>query len=387
MIKIVAMLAATLMTWPCLVFASETKASSLKKAVVSNYCCLMSAQYEDSLNLARRMQSSIESFVAKPTPEGMLAARTAWIQCRQIYIQTEVGRFYDGPIEAVEGLINAWPIDENYIDYTDSESDAGIINQTKKFPQITRDLIADNNEKGGEKNISTGFHAIEFLLWGQDFDENGAGKRSHLDFIESNEGCGRTALRRREYLRVVTSLLIEHLTGVESQWSSKQPGNYREQLLTMPSDFALANILKGVGSLSGAELSGERLLVPYTTKQQEDEHSCFSDTTHLDLINNQVGIQNICLGSFTRADGTRINGDGLLALIEKVNAPLAATLKRQLEESLAALKAIPLPFDRAILGRDTDAGRVAIKKAIDCLNAQTTSIAKAAKALDIRLNL
>jgi putative iron-regulated protein len=360
---------------------------ALRASIVSHYCSLMHAGYADSLRLARELDSAISSFLAKPDAATLHAARKAWIHCRSIYIQTEVGRFYDGPIEAVEGMVNAWPIDENYIDYSADDPAAGIINQPEQFPRITREILRSANESGGEKNISTGFHAIEFLLWGQDSSDTGPGDRPPSDYVNDDAGRARHADRRREYLRLVTALLVEHLAGVEKEWAPDMPGNYRSQLLSLPPDSAIAKIVKGAGSLSGAELGGERLLVPYSTKEQEDEHSCFSDTTHLDLIYNQVGIQNVIRGTLVRADGTQISGPGLSALIEHVDPKLNSKLNTQLEESLAALKAIPVPFDQAVAGRDSDPGRVAIKRAIDAIQEQTTSIAKAAKALGLRLEL
>jgi putative iron-regulated protein len=383
------LLALSLMTglcaWQFPTHATEAESNSvayIKSAFITNYANLLHAEYEDSLGAARQLKSAIDAFLAKPSADTMQNARKAWVDSRQPYLQSEVGRYYDGPIEAIEGYINSWPIDENYIDYTRADPDAGIINQTKQFPVITREILVAANEKGGEKNISTGFHAMEFLLWGQDFDPNGPGHRPPSDYAAES----RNAVRRGEYLRLIAALLIEHLTLLEHEWTPGNSTNYRARLLSLPPDAALANILNGLGNLSGTELSGERLLVPYTTKDQENEHSCFSDTTHLDLVRDEIGIQNIYLGRYARDDGSTIQGPGLKALLEKVDPKLAATLETQMAESVAALKAIPPPFDQAILGRDTDPGRVAIKKALDALQAQTASIAKAATVLGIHLN-
>ncbi|MBC8097519.1 MAG: iron-regulated protein [Akkermansiaceae bacterium] len=366
---------------------SASSPAELKREVIANYCAIVSAAYSDSLALARELETSIHSFVEKPGSDTLASARKAWIRCRTIYLQTEVTRFCDGPIEAVEGQINAWPIDENYIDYTVDDASAGVINQPEQFPKITSELVLRLNEKGGEKNISTGFHAIEFLLWGQDLSDTSAGERAHSDYVPSSSGPGKHAARRARYLMIVAALLVENLAEVESAWAANQPGNHRAKLQALPADEALAAILKGVGSLSGAELGGERLLTPYTTKEQEEEHSCFSDTTHLDFICNQTGVQNVFFGRFTRVDGSMIEGPGLLKLVETVSQDLAATLNRQITEALSAFRAIPVPFDQAIAGRDTAAGRRAIKGAIDAMRAQTLSIAKAATALGIRLNL
>src|SRR5262245_46919635 len=151
---------------------SPTDLPSLKQAVVANYANLVAASYADALAGVQALDEAIDAFLAAPEPRSLNRARDTWIQARVSYAQTEAFRFYDGPIEAVEGLINAWPIDENLIDYVVEEQGAGIINQSNRYPRITSDLIVSLNERGGEKNITAGFHAIEFLLWGQDLNDD-----------------------------------------------------------------------------------------------------------------------------------------------------------------------------------------------------------------------
>ncbi|HEV2695921.1 MAG TPA: imelysin family protein [Verrucomicrobiae bacterium] len=146
-------------------------------------------------------------------------------------------------------------------------------------------------------------------------------------------------------------------------------------------------MMAGVGNLSSSELAGERMLVPYTTKSQENEQCCFSDTTETDLLRNELGVQDIWLGRYERTDGTVIAGPGLLVLLEQANAKLADALKSQLENSVDAIRAMPTPFDQAILGDDSAPGRKAVKKALDALTAQNSSILQAAAELHIRLNL
>lgn len=375
---------------PCVGVAGDStvrSAPELESAVVTHYADLMFAEYQDSLAAARQLQSNIEVFLKDPTAENFAIAKQSWIASRQSYSQTEIARFYDGPIEAVEGFINAWPIDQNYLDYTTGSPDSGIINHPDRYPQITRGVIVGANEREGEKTISTGFHAIEFLLWGQDLSADSPGKRSQADYIESLDGPGRHAARRRQYLHLLGQLLVDDLQVVTMQWSPGQRNNYRARFLALPDDAALAKIFAGVGNLSSSELMNERMLVPFATKSQENEQCCFSDTTHLDLIRNEMGVRDILLGRYTRADGSVLEGPGLLALLEKSNPKLAATLQQQLADALAVIQAVPQPFDQAILGDDLAPGRVAVRKALDALQAQNTSIVKAAEALQVPLNL
>jgi putative iron-regulated protein len=316
-------------------------------------------------------------------PRTRWAARVRRGSTRVPYAQTEAYRFYDGPIDALEGLINSWPIDENLIDYVDGDASAGIINHPDRYPAITGELIVSLNEKGGEKNITAGFHAIEFLLWGQDLNDDGPGQRSYADYVE---GRSDHPSRRREYLHQAARLLVRHLETVVEAWAPDRAANYRARFLAMPPDEALACILKGLGILSGAELAGERLTVPYETKEQEDEHSCFSDMTHRDIAFNTLGIQNVFRGRYVRVSGERIEGRGVFDLVTGVDPALARTLDRQIEASVAAARALPPPFDRAIQGADAAPGRIAVKHLIAALRAQADSIAHAGAALGLKLN-
>jgi putative iron-regulated protein len=356
---------------------------SLKESVITNYAALVHASYEDALAGARTLARLLDAFLEAPDAESLNRARQAWIDARVPYAQTEAYRFYDGPIDAVEGLINSWPIDENLIDYVDGEPDAGIINHPETFDAITSDLIASLNEKGGEKNITAGFHAIEFLLWGQDLRDDGPGDRSYLDYVA---GHAPHASRRREYLHLAAHLLVRNIESVVEAWAPHRTSNYRARFVTMPADEALACILKGAGVLSGAELAGERLTVPYETKEQEDEHSCFSDTTGNDIVYDVLGIQNVFLGRYVRATGERVEGKSFRDLLARIDPALAGRLSREIEASVAASRAVPSPFDRAIQGTDAAPGRVAVRALINALRAQADSIAQAGSALGLQLN-
>jgi putative iron-regulated protein len=360
----------------------ETEPIPLKRSIVRHYADLVHANYTDALIAARKLETAIESFLSKPSEPALKQARQAWIDARLPYLQTEACRFYDGPIDEVEGFINAWPIDENLIDYVADEPNAGIVNDPVKYPAITTELIAELNEKQGERSITTGFHAIEFLLWGQDRRPDGAGERSSKDYTEA-----KNAVRRGAYLRAATHLLVNHLRQVADAWAPDRTNNYRAQFLALEPEVAIGRILKGLGSLSGPELSGERLTVAYQTKEQEDEHSCFSDTTHLDVQYDALGIENIYFGRYVRTDGTKIVGASIHDLLTKENPALAATLAAQIRESVRAARAIPAPFDQAVLGADSTPGRQAVRQAIKAFQAQADTIAKVAAALGIPLHL
>jgi putative iron-regulated protein len=350
--------------------------------VVENYADLLLANYSAAVADAEALHDAIDAFVAAPSQATLDAAKAAWIASRPSYQQTEVARFYNGPIDdpdtGPEGLINAWPLDENYIDYVDGDPESGIINDPDGFPVISEETLAEANEAGGEANIATGYHAIEFLLWGQDLSADGPGTRPFTDYVTDGSGTAENQERRGQYLQAAAHLLVDNIQEVADQWAPGNPGNYRAEFLSIDPDEALGRILTGMGTLSEAELGGERLSVGFETRDQEDEHSCFSDTTRDDLANNAVGIQNAYLGRYGSLDGP-----GVDELVRQVDPALDASLQAELAASVAAVQNIPQPLDQALLGADDSPGRVAISDAIDALFTQADTIAEAADALGV----
>ena len=171
--------------------------------------------------------------------------------------------------------------------------------------KITKELLADKLQEAGgvEANVATGYHAIEFLLWGQDLNGTGpgAGARPATDYDTKN--CtGGNCDRRAAYLRAATDLLVDDLAGMAAQWA---PGGEARKTLEQGSDEAgLTAILTGLGCLSYGELAGERMKLGLMLHDPEEEHDCFSDNTHASHFFDALGIRNVYLGSYRRADGS-----------------------------------------------------------------------------------
>lgn len=344
---------------------SDSDNQLTKENIIKTYADIVYASYQDSLTTAQTLETAIDTLVATPTDDNLTAAREAWLAARIPYGQTEGYRFYDGPIDDTdgpEGQLNAWPLDEVYIDYVDGNSSGGIVNDTDIT--ITKAQLARLNEVGGDKNISTGYHAIEFLLWGQDLTEGpGAGVRAYTDYVTGGSGTNSNQDRRGLYLQTVTELLIDDLENLVAEWAPNSDSNYRATLLTMDKDEAIAKILRGVGTLSASELSTERMATPLAIQEREEEHSCFSDNTHVDIVQNTLSIKNVLMGSYTRVDGSTIEGASIYAYTKIFYPSLAATLKSQIDNSWEASNEIESPFDQEILGSNA-AGNARVQTAI-----------------------
>lgn len=347
--------------------------------VLAHYGALVSASYEDTLSATRDMRQAIQAFLKAPTAATLASARKAWLAARELYGQTEAFRFYGGPIDGdngPEGRINAWPMDESYVDYVAGAPDAGIINNRQL--SITRQRLVSLNEKDGEENIATGWHAIEFLLWGQDQSDTGPGNRSFEDYVD---GKRPNADRRRQYLRVVTDLLVDDLSAVAAAWAPDK-ANYRARF-TNGGNESVRRMFVGLGSLSRGELAGERLEVALASQDQEDEHSCFSDNTHRDVVNNALGMQNVWLGRYQRRDGSLLQGPGLRDLVAAKDSAVAQRTTHQIDASVAAAQAIRAPFDQEIKGGRDAPGRARVQATIDSLVQQSKDLVLAAQAVGI----
>lgn len=368
--------------------ATETTAGDSTEArraeVVANYAAGVHASYAASLASARDLDAAIDAFLAAPDDASLAAARDAWIAARDDYGVTEAFRFYGGPIDdeatGPEGRINAWPMDEAYIDAVEGDPDAGIINDPAGVPDITAEVLTTANEAEGETSISTGWHAVEFLLWGQDLSADGPGARPASDFVDAPN-----ADRRSEYLAVVTDLLVADLTSLVDAWAPDTAGNYAATFLALPADEALTMIITGIGELGRGELAGERMIVAYEERDQENEHSCFSDNTTADLVANEQGIANVWTGDYPALG----DGVGLDELVAAVDPALASETTASIDAARARLAEIPAPFDQHLtldVADDSD-GRVAILESTELLSAQTDLVVSVAGALGLAIEV
>jgi putative iron-regulated protein len=361
---------------------SGSEDASLEDAIVT-YANGVHSSYQASLTSAQAMDAAIDAFVSGPTAETLQAAKDAWLTARDDYGPTEAFRFYGGPIDnetdGPEGLINAWPMDEAYVDYVEGDPDAGIVNDAAGYPTIDAAVLTELNEQDGETNISTGWHAIEFLLWGQDLSDTGPGERPVEDYTTNPN-----ADRRGAYLTTTSDLLLEHLQGLVDAWAP-DADNYREEFLALDEAEAGRMIITGIGELSRGELAGERMNVAYSERSQEDEHSCFSDNTTNDIVANAVGIQNVLTATYPGG----VTGPSLLDVFAAEDEDLAERLRTEVEASVAAARSIPAPFDQHLAEgvADTEPGRQAILTTMNDLGTQTDTIVEAAKAIGIEISV
>ncbi|MDZ7601190.1 MAG: imelysin family protein [Hoeflea sp.] len=384
-----------------------SRADVTPEAVVAHYADIAEAKYADSLTTATALDAAIDALLATPGEETLKAARTAWLAARVPYQQSEVYRFGNAIVDDWEGRVNAWPLDEGLIDYVDpsygTESDENVLFTANVIAnpkieingamidagKITPELIAGTLQEAGgiEANVASGYHAIEFLLWGQDLNGNGpgAGARPATDY--SLENCtGGNCDRRRDYLAAASDLLVADLQEMAANW--KTGGAARAALEEAGAAGGLRAMLTGMGSLSYGELAGERMKLGLLLGDPEEEHDCFSDNTHNSHRYNAVGIRTAFTGSYTRADGTELTGPSLAELVSQKDTAIAGELSADLDATITAMEAMVAraetveAYDQMIATGNAE-GNATVQAAIDGLIKQTRSIERAIAALDL----
>ncbi|MBJ57141.1 MAG: peptidase [Rickettsiales bacterium] len=377
-----------------------------KNSITDNYANIAYAKYKDSLTLAEVMLSKINFFLEAPSEKKFLEVKKSWLKARTVYQQTEVFRFGNAIVDEWEGKVNAWPLDEGLIDYVDNTNYYPSENDFSNFNVVANSVLkVEGNEidarvinanllgdvlheiGGNEANVATGYHAIEFLLWGQDLNgtKAGAGKRGFEDY--SLKACSNTNCdRRRDYLKAAAELLVSDLEEIVAKWGVN--GEARNDILKENEMEALKRILIGMGSLSYGELAGERMKLGLMLNDPEEEHDCFSDNTHNSHFYNVIGIKNVYLGNYKNIDGKTIKGDSLSSKVALIDKDLDLAVRNAINQTINRMQKIVdsaeggITYDMLIAEGNDDGNRL-IQDAVDALVVQSRSIEEVAKSLNI----
>ena len=387
---------------------AQAYAAPAAKDVLTTYADIAHAGYEDSLITAKELQAAIDELVANPSASTFDAAKSAWLASRAPYQQTEVYRFGNAIVDDWEGKVNAWPLDEGLIDYVET----GLYGEeSEENPAYTANVIANptltisgetidastidaalleslHEIDDVEANVATGYHAIEFLLWGQDLNgtDAGAGERKWTDYASGDACTNGNCDRRGEYLQAAVDLMVSDLEWMTAQWA--EGGEARETVLEGDGVPGLTAIVTGMGSLSYGELGGERTKLGLLLHDPEEEHDCFSDNTHNSHFYDALGIQNVYLGRYIRVDGSVVEGPSLSDLVAANDAALDTELRAKLAASVVAGKVMVTraqggeAFDQLIAMGNKD-GNAVVQSFVDALVDQTKSIEQIIAAVGI----
>jgi putative iron-regulated protein len=342
------------------------------KPQIDAYIDLVVTSYKKAADDAKLLAQAVDAFLAVPSDDSLKAARKAWVEARPSYLRTETFRFYDGPIDEVEGAINAWPMNEAHIDYVDGKPDAGLINDASF--KVGIEEIEKSNQSKDEADVTTGWHAIEFLLWGQDLSTDGPGNRPFADYVA---GTGNND-RRREYLKLVTDELAHELHELEGTWQLQNASGYAKKLKAMPEREVIGRMVNGMAVLAGFEFMSERLAVALDSGDQEDEHSCFSDTTKQDFVYDLAGIKQVWTG-----DDEGTERSGLNDLMRSQDAALTDRIDGLLSDAETKVAALGDPWDQVLAKPKDSPERKAAEVVVTALQALGTGLKDAGSKLGV----
>lgn len=396
-----------LLTTAALLALASPAAAVEKTEVLDTYANIAAAKYGDSLITALRLRTAVQALIASPSSDSLTAARSAWLSARVPYQQTEVYRFGNAIVDDWEGKVNSWPLDEGLIDYVDAsyggpsdENELAGLNVISSptftlsgtqidASAITPEFLSDtlHEADGVEANVATGYHAIEFLLWGQDLNghDAGAGDRPWTDYAAGDDCTNANCDRRGEYLAAATDLLVSDLEWMRAQWGDDGAAR---KALTQDTDAGLASILTGMGSLSYGEQAGERMRLGLMLNDPEEEHDCFSDNTHNSHYYDGLGIQTAYLGEYVRVDGTQVSGPSLADMVAEADADLNLEMQAKLSNTMMALGRIKTAAEAGfaydqMLARGNAGGETLIMGGVDALIDQTRSIERVVTMLGL----
>lgn len=383
-------------------------------AVLETYRAVAQAAYAQALADAIALERATAQLAAAPGDASLAQARQAWIAAHESYSRTEALRFGNWFVDEWETRVNAWPVDEGFIDYVAPGSADSPGN-----PYAWANLIASESiDIGGrrlslsplgplnlddaqnlgdfEANVATGYHAIEFLLWGQDLNGHGpgAGARPWTDFSLDARSCSdgaraaplRHCRRRHDYLAAALSLLRLDLQRMSAIWGART-GSYGDRLVHGDPQEGLRRVLFGLASMAGQEMAGERIGVALLSHAPEEEQDCFSDQTHRSLWANALGIEQLYYG---RLDGAaQVLGPGVAALARSADPDLAARLDAAFadtRERLARIRQAGLEgrrFDQ-LIAEDNEAGARMLAGAVEALGEQARLLERLGEVLGLQ---
>ena len=310
------------------------------KAEIQGYAQLVADSYAAALADSQTLRAAITAFLAAPGDDTLARARDAWINGRRSWELTEAFRFYDGPIDVSDtepgplSRVDGWPVEPAAIDYVEDNPTAGIINDMKQA--LTRATLISLSQSG---HPVTGWHAIEFLLWGQ--EPNGAagepGDRPVTDYLPNQPNND----RRRTYLKLTADMLVDDMHYLVESWDPKSRTSYAAAFRLLNQREALGRIMNGVAQLTGQELATNRLASALDAKDPHRLTSRFSTSSYQDFVFALRGVRNVWTGD--EGDETR---PGLSVLVGRVDPALAQRILHALDYAEESVAALQIPLER-----------------------------------------
>ena len=306
------------------------------------------ATYSDVYDQTLVLQGEVENFLEFPTEQNYQFCKDAWLIASELYGTSVVFPYtIGGADEELLSRVDGWPIIPSYIDYADGDDSLGIINQETSYPNIDAATLeaAHNNSEG---KLALGFHAIEFLLWGEDRSDTATdktGNRVYRDYL-SEDGKHENQDRRGDYLLVAAQRLTADMETMKNDWDPNQAGNLRNDFLNLSGPVAARNVLNGLYEVSNVQLAQFQFAEAIANPDSLLEQSEFSDNTLQDLFANAIAMENAYMGTYITFDAERLSGTSVNDVLLLQHDTIAARLETGFPDILLKMEEIIGPFDR-----------------------------------------
>jgi putative iron-regulated protein len=363
--------------------------AAVRKAA-SAYADFAYESHRDTAKELDLMLEDLDLFYEAPDSQKYNKVKVQWSVARQRWSQTEVFVVEGSPGADTYPLINLSRLDPSYIDYTTVDAGAGLVNDTDKYPNLSKELLTDAHQLEGPAHVTVGFHAIEYLLWGQDYDLESPGKRPFSDYDTGPDGTRDNQQRRRQYLHMASELLIDDIKSVRDSWKADE-GDWRKEFGKLERDEKLRRMVVALARFSIDELEKGRLGEPLMLAEQHNDHSPFSDQSHEEFLPDALAIQNIYLGRYDDDlldEDAPEEGPGLHSIVALKASALDEQFRTDLEATVEAARAVAdgPPLEQALLKGVGSPERAAAENLLTALQAQNATLEEIANLFGFSLS-
>ncbi|WP_460803761.1 imelysin family protein [Microbulbifer agarilyticus] len=178
------------------------------------------AQVIDAQAAAQALDRAVTQLLMAPTADHLESAKLAWLDAHREFsaaLPFIKVAFAPSPLQQ-QGqdllmALNSWPVQAGYLDTVPGYSTSGIVNDTAI--ELTLANLRKQHRLTAHEEASTGFHALEIMLWGP------TGERSAEQFAAASGGeepKAQASNRRRELTRLITQGISEDMSQLANRW-------------------------------------------------------------------------------------------------------------------------------------------------------------------------
>ncbi len=271
---------------------------STPTALTTYYLSLASQQFKTTCSNAEQLQASVQLFLTAPSKKTLKETRQHWLSSHNSYIASKLFRTLNikhpeldhSQIDPVKHSltirIDQSPMLPGYLDAVKGYPQSGYV-----FSPLPIDAETLNNEHQFSDTlyVTLGFHAIEFLLWGEG-NEQARTSSDYATLTNIKENPELPQARRSQLLSLTTQLLSDDLQTQCKEWTNTE-GYYPSKLSEKPEEEQNEYIVTSIEQLlSDIQINRAQI------KSATEHHSAFAQSDEQDL-QAQIKILKLLLES------------------------------------------------------------------------------------------